>query len=103
MRSNVIRIESRPRKRADSIVRLSSRFVAVPADRRVVEIRTEDRFGCSEQIRREWRLTPAHHLSVEPRCLRRVWARNPGEIFATNVEGTRNLMEEAMRAGTSQK
>jgi len=29
----------------------------------------------------------------------RLWARHPSEIFATNVEGTRNLMEEAMRAG----
>jgi dihydroflavonol-4-reductase len=28
----------------------------------------------------------------------RLWARDPGEIFATNVEGTRNLMEEALRA-----
>ena len=29
----------------------------------------------------------------------RLWARDPGEIFASNVEGTRNLMEEAMAAG----
>ena len=29
----------------------------------------------------------------------RLWARDPREIFAANVEGTRNLMEEAMRAG----
>jgi dihydroflavonol-4-reductase len=29
----------------------------------------------------------------------RLWARDPDEIFASNVEGTRNLMEEAMRAG----
>jgi len=29
----------------------------------------------------------------------RLWARDPREIFASNVEGTRNLMEEAMRAG----
>ena len=29
----------------------------------------------------------------------RLWARDPGEIFASNVEGTRNIMEEAMRAG----
>src|SRR5882757_6232812 len=29
----------------------------------------------------------------------RLWARDPGEIFASNVEGTRNVMEEAMRAG----
>jgi dihydroflavonol-4-reductase len=29
----------------------------------------------------------------------RLWARDPSEIFAANVEGTRNLMEEAMRAG----
>lgn len=29
----------------------------------------------------------------------RLWARDTSEIFATNVEGTRNLMEEAMRAG----
>jgi dihydroflavonol-4-reductase len=29
----------------------------------------------------------------------RLWARDPNEIFASNVEGTRNLMEEAMRAG----
>jgi len=29
----------------------------------------------------------------------RLWARDPGEIFASNVEGTRNLMEEAIRAG----
>jgi dihydroflavonol-4-reductase len=29
----------------------------------------------------------------------RLWARDPSEIFATNVEGTRNLMGEAMRAG----
>lgn len=29
----------------------------------------------------------------------RLWARDPGEIFASNVEGTRNLMEEAMQAG----
>jgi dihydroflavonol-4-reductase len=28
----------------------------------------------------------------------RLWARDPSEIFAANVEGTRNLMEEAMRA-----
>lgn len=28
----------------------------------------------------------------------RLWARDPSEIFASNVEGTRNLMEEAMRA-----
>jgi dihydroflavonol-4-reductase len=29
----------------------------------------------------------------------RLWARDPNEIFASNVEGTRNLMEEAMHAG----
>jgi dihydroflavonol-4-reductase len=29
----------------------------------------------------------------------RLWARDPREIFAANVGGTRNLMEEAMRAG----
>jgi dihydroflavonol-4-reductase len=29
----------------------------------------------------------------------RLWARDPREIFASNVEGTRNLMEEAMAAG----
>jgi dihydroflavonol-4-reductase len=29
----------------------------------------------------------------------RLWARDPSEIFASNVEGTRILMEEAMRAG----
>src|SRR4029077_12170084 len=29
----------------------------------------------------------------------RLWARDPSEIFASNVEGTRTLMEEAMRAG----
>ena len=29
----------------------------------------------------------------------RLWARDPSEIFAANVEGTRNVMEEAMRAG----
>jgi dihydroflavonol-4-reductase len=29
----------------------------------------------------------------------RLWARDPSEIFAANVEGTRNLMAEAMRAG----
>jgi dihydroflavonol-4-reductase len=29
----------------------------------------------------------------------RLWARDRSEIFATNVEGTRNLMEEAMSAG----
>ncbi len=29
----------------------------------------------------------------------RLWARNPDEIFHTNVEGTRLVMEEALRAG----
>jgi len=29
----------------------------------------------------------------------RLWARDPNEIFATNVEGTRNLMEAAINAG----
>jgi dihydroflavonol-4-reductase len=29
----------------------------------------------------------------------RLWARDRSEIFASNVEGTRNLMEAAMRAG----
>src|SRR5690242_13868412 len=29
----------------------------------------------------------------------RLWARNPDELAATNVAGTRMLMEEAMRAG----
>jgi dihydroflavonol-4-reductase len=29
----------------------------------------------------------------------RLWARDPGEIFASNVEGTRNIMEGAMRSG----
>jgi dihydroflavonol-4-reductase len=29
----------------------------------------------------------------------RLWARDPGEITRTNVEGTRLLMEEALRAG----
>jgi dihydroflavonol-4-reductase len=29
----------------------------------------------------------------------RLWVRDPREIFASNVEGTRHLMEEAMRAG----
>jgi dihydroflavonol-4-reductase len=29
----------------------------------------------------------------------RLWARNPSEIFAANVEGTRIVMEEAKRAG----
>jgi len=28
----------------------------------------------------------------------RLWARDPREVFATNVEGTRNLMEAAMHA-----
>ena len=31
----------------------------------------------------------------------RLWARDPKELFLTNVEGTRVLMEEARRAGTS--
>lgn len=30
----------------------------------------------------------------------RLWARDPRELFQTNVEGTRTLMEEARRAGT---
>src|SRR4051812_17058650 len=29
----------------------------------------------------------------------RLWARDPAEIAATNVAGTRTIMEEAMRAG----
>ena len=29
----------------------------------------------------------------------RLWARDPREIFAANVDGTRNVMREAMRAG----
>ena len=29
----------------------------------------------------------------------RLWARDPSEIFASNVEGTRNLMEAAIAAG----
>jgi len=29
----------------------------------------------------------------------RLWVGNQSEIFATNVEGTRNVMEEALRAG----
>jgi len=29
----------------------------------------------------------------------RLWARNPREIFATNVDGTRHIMHEALRAG----
>ena len=29
----------------------------------------------------------------------RLWARDRGEIFAANVEGTRNVMQEAVRAG----
>ncbi|HET7912387.1 MAG TPA: hopanoid-associated sugar epimerase [Pseudolabrys sp.] len=29
----------------------------------------------------------------------RLWARDPNEIFATNVEGTRNVMEAALHAG----
>ena len=29
----------------------------------------------------------------------RLWARDPGEIFAANVEGTRHVMQEALRAG----
>ena len=29
----------------------------------------------------------------------RLWARDPSEIFASNVEGTRILMEEAIKAG----
>jgi dihydroflavonol-4-reductase len=29
----------------------------------------------------------------------RLWARNPAELYETNVEGTRAVMEEAMRAG----
>ncbi len=29
----------------------------------------------------------------------RLWARHPGEIFASNVEGTLNLMEAALRSG----
>ena len=29
----------------------------------------------------------------------RLWARDPNELYRTNVEGTRNLLEEARRAG----
>ena len=29
----------------------------------------------------------------------RLWARDPREIYASNIEGTRNLMEEALAAG----
>jgi len=29
----------------------------------------------------------------------RLWARDPGEIYATNVEGTRNVMQAALRTG----
>jgi dihydroflavonol-4-reductase len=29
----------------------------------------------------------------------RLWARDPSEIFAANVDGTRNVMQEALRAG----
>jgi len=28
----------------------------------------------------------------------RLWARDPGAIYAANVDGTRNLMQEALRA-----
>src|SRR6204780_1550037 len=28
-----------------------------------------------------------------------LWARNPGAIYAANVDGTRNVMQEALRAG----
>ena len=29
----------------------------------------------------------------------RLWARDPSEIYAANVDGTRNVMQEALRAG----
>ncbi|MFY9685382.1 MAG: SDR family NAD(P)-dependent oxidoreductase, partial [Pseudolabrys sp.] len=29
----------------------------------------------------------------------RLWAPDPGEIYATNLEGTRNVMQAALRAG----
>ena len=29
----------------------------------------------------------------------RLWARDPGTIYAANVDGTRNVMQEALRAG----
>src|ERR1700686_1673640 len=29
----------------------------------------------------------------------RLWARDPGAIYAANVDGTRNVMQEALRAG----
>lgn len=29
----------------------------------------------------------------------RLWARNPGELYASNVQGTRNVLEAARRAG----
>ncbi len=29
----------------------------------------------------------------------RLWARSPADIFRTNVDGTRNVMEQALRAG----
>jgi dihydroflavonol-4-reductase len=29
----------------------------------------------------------------------RLWSRNPGDLYAANVEGTRNLLDAALRAG----
>jgi dihydroflavonol-4-reductase len=50
----------------------------------------------ADSIRRAMRSTRyVFHVAADYR----LWARDPREIFAVNVDGTRNVMQEAIRAG----
>ena len=54
------------------------------------DLRDADSVGCAVEGARY-----VFHVAADYR----LWARDPREIFAANVDGTRNLMQAALRAG----
>ena len=67
---------------------------------RVVEIGAEARFGSGEEIRRQRRLMPAHHLRIEPSGVRRL---GPGRAVAADQEVVGVGAEDRRRAQSASR
>src|SRR4051794_7388842 len=73
MARNVAGIECRPGKRADG-VRTAIALIWRKSQRCIVEVRPEYRLCDGKRLRAELRLSPAHHLRIEPGRLHRIRA-----------------------------
>ena len=97
MRLDIVGIERRPRERANAIRRPIGRRGDRLADRCIVEVGPEHGHCSGEQLARQRRLTPTHHLGVEPCRLRRIGAWRAGTANEQIVRVTADRAEYARR------